>query len=481
MNILSNPDTPVFSLDIETTSLDHANSKVWSVGLSGKNFEKEFFQKNVVNKNSRGEDVIKDLLAAHETGGAGQFGTKQASNGAFSAYEEAVNSKSLVSLNKTLSEITDTLKKNAGVFLVQNLPFESTAFAKAAYKSGGQKLSNSVGSKFVSEVFGVNPEEYNKSKSFIPQDKTILSAREELRKSSELFKLSSSFSQDTINNFRGDLNSKSSVLFKTINDVVKNNKDKGFSTAVDLMDISRIYSSKLAVHGGLEAGYLNTGLSVDYLAKSLLGAPEKHTALSDARQQRQIFDILTNKIESIDKNGLSDADKFFGKDLMESDVHDRTFVKNIENRLTESLNKNKTLKEKDLSKLLASSLNNYSTIPEKANFNRLAFAEEIRNKFLKDPSEAFTRLSEVKDSTLLPDIKALAAPNESPILSAYKTSKSKVLLGMTALGAVAMVGSNNRQSKKEDMTSYDDLYENVYLGEQYANWQERNNSHKMIY
>ena len=58
---------------------------------------------------------------------------------------------------------------------------------------------------------------------------------------------------------------------------------------------------------------------------------------------------------------------------------------------------------------------------------------------------------------------------------------SKVLMGLTALGVVAMVGSNNRQSKKEELTSYDDLYENVYLGQEYANWQERNNSHKMIY
>lgn len=480
MNILTSPDTPVFSLDIETTSLDHANSKVWSVGAVGDNFEKEFFQRDVL-KTKNPTNIIQELVDLHTVGGAGHFGEKQASNGAFSAYETALKSKSLVSMNKTFTEITENLKKNAGVFLVQNLPFESEAFSKATDKTGGQKLSRNISSKFISEVFGVDVAEQNKSKGWLPQDNRILEARKNFRNASDLFKISSDFSQETINNFRGQLDKTSNALFETINTVVGENKKAGFSTAVDLMDISRIYSSKLALGGGLEAGYLHTGLSVDYLAKNLLGVTEKHTALSDAKQQREIFSILTNRIDDINKNGLSEFDKTFGKELMESDVHDRTFVKGIENHLTEALNKNKTVKEKDLSKLLARSLSNYNTIPEKANFNRLAFAEEIRTKFLKDPSEAFTRLSEVKDSALLPDIKALAAPNESPILNAHKTSKSKVLLGMTALGAVAMVGSNNRQSKKEDMTSYDDLYENVYLGEQYANWQERNNSHKMIY
>lgn len=480
MSILTNPDTPVFSLDIETTSLDHKKSRVWAVGAASKNYEKEFLQQGVVG--SKG-DPTKALIGAHKAGGAGDFGTKQASNGAFSAFTDAFNSKSLVSMNKTLTDITNNLKNNAGVFLVQNLPFESTAFAEGAYKKGGQRISSDVSSNFLKEVFGIDSELYKNSKTLIPEDSRIQAARKELYNSSQLFKHSGNFSQETITNFRGDLEKTSSALFKTLNSVVEENlkRGPGYSTAIDLMDVSKIYSSKLAVHGGIGAGYLNTGLSVDYLAKNLLGVPEKHTALSDARQQRQIFEILTRRIEDIDKNGLSDLDKSFGSDLMSSDVHDRTFVKNIENRLTESINKSKEVKARDLNRLLSKSLGNYSTIPETATFNRLAFAEEIRKTFLKDPSEAFTRLGEVKDANFLPEIKALSVPDESPILRSGKNTNAKVLMGMTALGVVAMVGSTNRQSKKEDLTSYDDLYENVYLGQQYANWQERNNSHKMIY
>ena len=258
--------------------------------------------------------------------------------------------------------------------------------------------------------------------------------------------------------------------------------DRGFSTAVDLMDITKLYTSKLALNDAIAPGYLGTGLSVDYLAKDLLGKPEKHTALSDARQQRKIFDILTNRINDINKNGsLSEEDIAYGKRLMDSDVHEKTFISNIKNRLEEARIKKGDLSEGKVTSLISKSLNSYSHIPEKADFNRLAFAEDIRKTYLKNPSEALTKLSEIKEQDLLPNIKALAVPDESPLLRVGKGKNSKILMGLTALGVVSIVGANNRKSKKEELTSYDDLYENVYLGQEYANWQERNNSHKMIY
>ena len=64
------------------------------------------------------------------------------------------------------------------------------------------------------------------------------------------------------------------------------------------------------------------------------------------------------------------------------------------------------------------------------------------------------------------------------------STKSKILMGVGATVGVMWLGSmdgSNTKPKKQEMTSYDDLYGNVYLGQSYADWQERNNSHRMIY
>lgn len=483
MDILNSPKTPVFSLDIETTGLDHKDNRILTVGLSGEKYEQEFFQKGIIPENSRPDKIIPRVLAAHVRDGAGDFARKQNTKGAFDEYKKRFESKTMSSLDDTFNVLTMNLKNKAGVFLVQNLNFESEAFGEARNKLGDQNLSDNTRSRFLSNIFGVDPELSKNSKKMIPQDNRIISARKDFDSAANIFKQTGDFSQETITNFKGTLAKASSSLESTLNNVVKENMDKGFSTAIDLMDITKLYTSKLALNDGIAPGYLSTGLSVDYLAKELLGTPEKHTALSDARQQRKIFNILTDRIDKINKSGvLSAKDLEYGENLMNSDVHERTFMSNIQNRLTEAQKKKGTLSEGKVASIISQSLENYSTIPEKANFNRLAFAEDIRKTYLKNPSEAFAKITEIKDQDLLPDIKALAAPDESPLLRKGGMARnSKVLMGLTALGVVAMVGSNNRQSKKEELTSYDDLYENVYLGQEYANWQERNNSHKMIY
>lgn len=482
MNVLSDPNTPLFSLDIETTGLNHKNNRILTLGISGKNYEQEFFQKGVIPENSKSNQIIPRVMAAHAQDGAGDFARKQLPKGAFNEYKKRFQSKTMSSLDDTFNVMTKNLKNNAGVFLVQNLNFESKAFGSAKDKLGNQNLSEEARARFLSNIFGVDPEISKNSKKMIPEDARIVNARKEFNTSANLFKQTGEFSQDTINNFKGNLSKTSSKLESTLNKVVKENMDRGFSTAVDLMDITKLYTSKLALNDAIAPGYLGTGLSVDYLAKDLLGKPEKHTALSDARQQRKIFDILTNRINDINKNGsLSEEDIAYGKRLMDSDVHEKTFISNIKNRLEEARIKKGDLSEGKVTSLISKSLNSYSHIPEKADFNRLAFAEDIRKTYLKNPSEALTKLSEIKEQDLLPNIKALAVPDESPLLRVGKGKNSKILMGLTALGVVSIVGANNRKSKKEELTSYDDLYENVYLGQEYANWQERNNSHKMIY
>ena len=121
MDILNSPKTPVFSLDIETTGLDHKDNRILTVGLSGEKYEQEFFQKGIIPENSRPDKIIPRVLAAHVRDGAGDFARKQNTKGAFDEYKKRFESKTMSSLDDTFNILTKNLKNKAGVFLVQNL------------------------------------------------------------------------------------------------------------------------------------------------------------------------------------------------------------------------------------------------------------------------------------------------------------------------------------------------------------------------
>lgn len=485
MGILTDPKTPVFSLDMETTSLNKKDSKIWSIAVSGdKNYAREFFQKGVINQSSRPDQVVERLHAAHVKGGAGSFSENQVKSNAFDPYQKAFESKSLKSIDDSIKTITQDLKGKSGVFLVQNMKFDSQQLGSAKDKVGPQKLSKEVRSNFLEGLFGLNPEHYENSSELIPLDKRILEARKEFDSAADLYKRSAKFSQETVNKFGSRLTESTDNLERMMNIVLAEGKKNQVLTPIDLMDVTKIYTSRLAQKEAIAPAYTSSGLTVDYLARNLLNDSEKHTALMDTKQQRLGYKILSRRMDKINKTEeLSKKDLKYGKDLMGSDIHDKTFISGLNNRLDELVNTKGNVSDSDLDELIRTNIARSDMIPEKENFSRAAFAEDIKKTFLRDPSEAFSKLNAAKSlDAPLPDTSSLPVPDESPILRKGGMSKnSKILLGLTALGVVSMVGSNNRQSKKEDLTSYDDLYENVYLGQEYANWQERNNSHKMIY
>ena len=159
MNLLTNPNTPVFSLDIEATSLDAEKSKIYSVGVSGdKNYAKEFFQDGVIDKNTKPKKIIRGLINAHEEGGAGTFAKKQVKNKSFDPYKKAFESKTLSTMDETFTTITKDLKGKSGVMIIQNMNYESSQLGQAKNKQGAQNLSREVRANFLEGLFGIDPE-----------------------------------------------------------------------------------------------------------------------------------------------------------------------------------------------------------------------------------------------------------------------------------------------------------------------------------
>lgn len=487
MDIFSDKKIPVFSLDIETTTLDPFKSKTWSMGVAQRGGKgKEYFNSDVISASSA--NAVEDLFQAHKEAGAEFFGQTQRDAGSFDGFAKAHSSGALTSIDNTMKDITSDLRKSAGVLLVQNTNFESNTLGWAKHKSGGQNMSEDVRSSFVKDLFGDSPEKMREAQ-LLPVESEILDARAKFTEASSKLKRSSEFSQDVTRGFGEDLKLATKDLENTITKVVKQNAAAGNMTVIDLMDISRIYTSKLYEGGGIKQPFVGSGLSVSFLSLELLKEAEAHTALSDADQQLRVFDKLTERISNFNKTGvLTQDDLDYGKALTNSDTHDRSFLSALSSRLTEAQDKGKDLSDESLvRKELRAPLKQYSPIPEKS-FNREAYVKDIAKKFITSPEDTLRDLHEHSNSKSLTnyknmskEISDLAPTSEDLDFKPKKLSNSsKILLGLSAVGVVSALTASNRP-KDEPLTSYNDLYENVYLGQSYADWKERNNSHKMIY
>ena len=72
---------------------------------------------------------------------------------------------------------------------------------------------------------------------------------------------------------------------------------------------------------------------------------------------------------------------------------------------------------------------------------------------------------------------------EAAVEPLTKNSTKLLKYGLYGIGAMAALNilSKDSNTQVQQPGTYDAIYGNLYLGQGYADWQERNNSHKMIY
>lgn len=496
----------LYSLDIETTGINKNEDRIWSIGLDSyedRSKSLERFIGDVVPRNT--QNLPKDFIDANTKGTSKAFGQSQYQSGAFNPYFEAANTNKLTTVSNVLNEMSEVLKQKPGIMLIQNTPFETGFFAN---QTGNpfQGVTEATNKKFSGEILGY--EDASKPLFMDPRDRPIRDNFQKLFQ--ERFLGDVIKGEDVVNDDATKALVKASrELESTIVKRIQSQHAKGKSAVTELMDFSRMYLTDLHIQGGIDSNYLRLGQNVNFLAETLLGVSESHTALLDAKQQSEILKKISERRENIKNTGsLQQEDLDFIKRLTSPNNTVGVFKKSVSSEL-QGLDNKKYQKASDKQKHLLfqerlKAVRDNHITTNTGNFDKQGYLDDIEAKY--------------KAGTPLADLVGQAIGTETGATSSYKpqgdsqasdvAAKAKkptqgllkdisegfsklsapnkaltVGLGALAVGSLTSGPRRDKEDTKRNIqqSTYNDLYDNVYAGQAYADWTVRNQANKMIY
>lgn len=486
---------PVHSFDLETTGLDHPTNRTWSAGLAASDPSKSFesFIGGIIDKDTA--SPIYDFMKENIKDGSKVFAEKQLESGSFNNYFIAHhNTKSnngkqgLESMDSMMNKVGNVLKESPGIFLVQNLPFEQTNTKEAAYKTGDQNISEATRKSFATDVFGKGADG-----SPIQTDTALNTAKIEFNVAIKNQMKLTGAGKDIIDTHASTeaLKKARTNLDNTIAERTVANFTAGFSTPVDQMDITKLYLTDLHLQGGLDPGFLKTGTKIDNLAQIFLSSLEKHEALSDAEDQTGILELMNKRRSDLNVHGMSDADKRFVANLTDPKTDAKFFMAGVNENLQKM---DATTTPAEMSEALNGIVTRRKNVPS-GGFGRQGLVNSVVDDF--ESGTSIEDLMKRVSSEATEDFNvnkyatdAIPRSNNQGVVGATAGKqanwKSKVLMGGAAMVGVGLLASGPQRSKEEakektEVSTYNELYDNVYAGQAYADWQQRNNAHKMRY
>ena len=293
------------------------------------------------------------------------------------------------------------------------------------------------------------------------------------------------------------LNSYASKQMDVVDDLIEQIKitklKQGAYSTVDTMHLQRALMSFGALSGDVDVANLRLGNSIDVMSKAWGFGPEQHTALDDIDKQRKITDILVEEIDNYRKDGTYKSEKLsvLNKYINENNIGTETYKKTI---LNEFMNKVKSKDDHQALTKFNDFIENQNSLYEVASGDhqeRLNFAAAFnaeKDKLLADKELGFKA---VKDRLE----KFAASPHNIDSPSAKSSNKAlkgfdmlehvKANKGMYGATAAIVAGTlllgGGTEGKGEKYNTYDELYNGMYYGSPFADWQERNNAHKVLY
>lgn len=422
------------------------------------------------------------------------FGMKQAERGSLRGWAEAVANQQTSGMNEYVKSIMDMHKEgnNGSILLAQNLQFENRALSNAF-------LTGQVGQPFTELMNSIVNRETSKPTSLL--EASGISQLNWQRRDILMDAVRPSY----LGNNKQGLNESLSSYYAKSMEIIDNYEDNigkaratGGIALVDLMDYSKAVYAHGAVQGKIDPRMLQYGNKVEYLAQTLLGETETHEALSDAKHQDRLFKILSNEVAQMREKGLSYqspivdklANGFESERVLEKQVKSsaisfvREYLENNPKDLSLEGIKTKSLKEfehknrfliqsgttqgfnfrdfrKDLDGIIDQAYNSQSN--ETIDRDALLYALEDRlDNYKHTPSAPKVNLSET-----LPKFS--------------KNTAMKIgAVGATLFAGSMIFGGNKEEQQRKKYNTYDELYNNQYYGTQFADWENRNNSHKMM-
>lgn len=479
-------DSTAIGFDIETTDINERQAKIYNMGVSiftpdGKVNSENYFMKGVVNPGN----LSKSFLEAHSTIASKQFAQEQVDRGILRQYQEAIDSGDLTTVDKAFNRLSTAISEAKGnkFILGQNMNFENKMF-----KEMGR---------------GVNEATQNITSDTI-QKYNIATGRKEVKKnSSQLF---SELSE--INDLKYGINSKfgSSVYdklkemksnltegkdpsaFKTLlksysgqyDEIIDKYKlmisqsgQTGRVPVVDLLDVTRAVYARGALSGDINAAYLDRGASVDFLSRTLLDTPEVHLGAEDNESTKKLFDILTKEYDNYtqDSSYKSPVVQKINRALSDTPEISKSFISNLKNNLSEGATSASEMERK-----LGKSLTSYAHIEKNNQFRSEVYKKstELLDNNLDNTDKVLQYLDSVSQTENVKSKKLT-----SPTSKSSSNLKRNILVGSAAVLGVDMLTS--RPERETNYNTYDEIYNNQYYGSQFADWQERNGSHRLTY
>lgn len=283
---------------------------------------------------------------------------------------------------------------------------------------------------------------------------------------------------------------------------------------------------------------LQRGRSIELLAGVLLGEEETHTALSDASQQTRIFNKMLQMTDELETGVVSEDTVKYLKALSDPSTVEKDFAKTLHSRLTDvqiraegildPIEKDAVVK-RGIIDIIKDTKKIYSQLPEGSRLDRSQVFDTIDTYFQSsddhpDPLRNIARVSGTRDAPHTPSrnlsssskldntLRSVLALQErlrgseaivERSASAVEASTPRILSGASqaaseafhpavkygAIGlGVALVADmflpdkvEPREHKKHiRQDTYDRLYENYYAGSAYADWRDRETSHRML-
>lgn len=493
-DLLDNMTT--INIDLETLGVK-ATDQVYTGAVygRGKNFERKSLHSFDIDNSKHARKNLEDYVKTRHS--SKFFGEKQKERGSLKNWAVDVSTGRASNLSDYTQSILNIHKEGGqgSILLAQNLQFENR-------KLSGEYLKGNIGKPFTELVDNIVNRETSDPSSFLTP-KGISNLNWD-RYNILMDSVRPAFLSGNKENLQKTLGS----YFDKSMDIVSNYEEafekaasvKGIAVA-DLMDYSKALYAHGATQGKVNPAMLLYGNKVEFLSRTLLGEDEMHEALSDTIQQDKLFKIIRGEVLKIRDN----------KDY-ESPVLDK---------LSSSFKKEKVL-ERQLKSGAVSFVRQYLESDKTTDMSLSGIKKEAledfytRNRFLIQTGkvEGFdfktfkTELEDVLDKTyknqsgesidrekLLYDLESeLGSMSHQPKKSYTEYSKTisnslgkldkKKALALGGATAAIFTGSmflggEKEEQKKVEYNTYDEVYNSQYYGSEFADWQNRNNSHVM--
>ena len=422
------------------------------------------------------------------------FGQKQQERGSLKGWAQAVADGKTSGMNEYVKSIVDMHKQGGtgSILLAQNLQFENRALSNAY-------LTGQVGQPFTELVGNIVNRSTNNPASFL--EASEISQLNWQRRDILMDAVRPAYLGGDAPLLQSSLNdyyAQSMKIIDKYSEGISKAEQTGGIALVDLMDYSKAIYAHGAAQGKIDPRMLQYGNKVEYLSQTLLGESEMHEALSDAKHQDRLFKLMSDEVYKMREQGLGYQSPLVDK-LAQGFTSERVLEKQVKSSaisyFREYLENNP--KDMSLEGIKTKALTDFEyknrfliQSGTTQGFNFKDFRQDLDG--IIDQAYKSQTGETIDGSSLLLELeKKLDGYKHTPIepktnilenLPKFnKNTAMKVgAAGATLFAASMMFGGNKEEQQRTKYNTYDELYNNQYYGSAFADWQNRNNSHKMM-